>query len=380
MERLKEVLKWSEDWTGKHDPAAIERRRVFLRAMDPMAVAALSGQVRIARKERIALAEEFVNDVLDDELDEEPAVSVTSKPLDLLRLADQPGDDPMLVQRRFEALCLCDFAVAMHELEAFDSMDQVESDLRDMIKLLSNRMFLRKTSDIDVYTYHADDAGMHRVREVSFDAPKRFPGLIERRHNSRCLVATNGQPVHYGVRAKDLFRTVMKIVKQVNVGRSNPHVVKDRRGLRLVVRTMEEALWVEREVRWQLTASGATVKEDGNNLTKASSGPADITNANSSEHFKVLKLLAHWCGHWYEFQIVLFAGLYSSRYALDDENHKIYKLGQALDNAFPVLYPGHIYLEEGSWKNPELRKLLLASRVDRLGWSRHRKQNGNGHP
>lgn len=375
MDQVKLVLGWRKDWTGERDPMAIRTRLSFLRQCPAADIhGLLSNRVRDARDGRRLLAQELAWPIYD-ELHMIGSVFASSNPLDLLELVDCAGDDRLIVQQRFEALCLVDLAVAMHQLECIDSMNRVEEDMRAMINLLQRRIFSGATVDLDIFTYH-DAKDMYRVKGVSFDSPGSFETLTERKHNSLCRVTKEGIVLRFDVRPKDRFRTIVKLLKQLNAPKEDqdPYLVKDRCGFKFVVQSIEDVKTLAAELEWFLTASGAVVKPDGDNLTVTTGEAADTTNKNSSPKYLKKQLAVYWHGRWYEFQIVLFGGYYSAQYALDDENHTVYKLRTGMKDILPMLYPGEIYLEEKTWDSPALEKMLLERQLENLGWWHTRKQ------
>jgi len=369
MQRLQTALSWKGNWTGTHDPEAIRVRRAYLRERDPRDVVALSSRVRKARDGRLQLAGELAWPIRD-ELEMVNDALVTSHPLDLVDLADVPGDDMLVVQQRFEALCLVDLAVMMHELERIDPFCRVEDDLRFMIHLLERRIFLGGTRDLLVYTYH-DPSDMYRVNNVSYGSP-RASVLDERKHVSRCRMIKDGLIVRFDTRPKDTFRSVLKLIRQIaappKAGR-DPYVVKDRCAFRFVVQDVGQARALADELSWHLTAVGADVQDGGDNLTVETGTAADATNLRSSSRYRKKQLDVYWRGRSYEFQIVLFAGYYSAKYSLDEENHVIYKLRQGVNDVLPMLFPPRIYLRETTWTSKELLDLLYERQLENLGWN-----------
>lgn len=375
--QLQLVLGWMKDWTGIRDPDAIRERRSYLRARNPGEIAHIANRVRDAREGRLSLARELAWPIYD-ELHMVSNVFVTSNPLDLLDIVDTDGDDKLLVQQRFEALCLSDLAVAMHELEQRDSMDRVEHDLHAMIQFLERRIFSGETRELDIYTYHDPD-DMYRVRQTSYDAPATHAALVERKHNSRCRITRDGVVTRFDVRPKDRFRTVIKLLKQTMSPKPghDPFVARDRCGFKFVVKGVADASALAKELEWVLSASGADVRDGGDNLTKETGAPADVTNARSSPKYLKKQFDVLWHGRWYEFQIVVFSGYYSALYALDEENHVIYKLRQGVKDVLPVLYPGHLYFEEADgWESEGVVKLLMDRQIENLGWPLRRLGNG----
>lgn len=379
MDRLRDVLAWRKDWTGTYDRRAIRARRAYLRSLDPSQIPVIAAHARAVREGRLQLAHELARP-LYDELHMVSDAFVTSNPLDLVDLADESGSDRLTVRRRFEALCVHDLAVAVHELERIDPVGRVEDDLKSMIALMRRRLFRRGDHDLDIFTYH-DPGDMLRVKEVSYDAPGTFPGLEQRKHNSPCRIMKDGRMFRFDVRPKDPFRTVTKMIRQVFVPKPNqdPYLVRDRCGLTLVVRGVEDARAISDQLAWFLIASGATVNDDGDNLTVDTRAPADTANARSSSKYRKKQLAVLWHGRWYEFQIVTFAGYYSAKYALDEENHALYKMRQGVKDLLPLFFPGSIYLEEGSWDVPALHAMLYERQIENLGWfqKRHHVRNGN---
>lgn len=374
--QLQLVLGWRKDWTGDRNPSAVRTRHAYLRALNAPDILLISNRVREAREGRLRLARELAWPIYD-ELHMVSDVFVTSNPLDLADIADRAGTDRLFVRQRFEALCLIDLAVAMHELEHHDSMDRVEEDLRSMIGLLERRLFSGETCDLDIHTYHDPD-DMYRVRETSYDVAASFPKLMERKHNSPCRITRAGTVARFDVRPKDRIGTVAKLLRQTVAPKEghDPFVVKDRCAFKLVVKDVASVRALAEELAWYLEASGAKVCDGGDNLTAETRTAADVTNARSSPKYRKKQLDVFWHGRWYEFQIVTFAGYYGALYALDEENHGIYKLRQGVKDVLPMLYPGFIYLEEGSWESPELQKLLYERQIENLGWPLLRRRNG----
>lgn len=382
MERLKEVLSWNKDWTGKRDPLATRKRKSYLESIEAKKIKHVASRVADAREGRMQLAREIAWPIVD-ELEMVGEVMVTSNPLALLRLADKSGDDRLHARQRFESLCLFDLGLSGFELERIDPMRRVEDDVRAMISLLDALVFSGVTQDLDVHTYHdADD--VYRVKGISYGAatPDAFPKLAPRKHYSLCRVTNKGVTLRFEVRAKDRFRTVVKLLKQSVWPKEgqDPLLVKDRCGFKFVVQDLEEAKTLAEELRWNLEACDAVVLPDGDNLTVDTGAPTDPSNSRSSSKYKRKQLAVFWRERWYEFQITTFAHYYSARYSLDEENHVIYKLRQGGKDVLPMLFIGSLYLEESRWDDPELQRMLHERQLENLGWFHLRqKRNGNGH-
>lgn len=381
MERLKEVLSWNKDWTGKREPLAIRKRKSYLESIEAKKIMHVASRVADAREGRMQLAREIAYPIVD-ELDLVGEVSVTSNPLALLRLADKSGDDRLVRRQRFEALCLFDLGLAGFELERIDPMRRVEDDVRAMISLLDALVFSGETQDLDVHTYHdADD--VYRVKGISYGvaAPEKYPSLAPRKHYSLCRLTNKGVVLRFDVRAKGHFQTLVKLFKQTERPKSNhdPLLVKDRCGFKFVVQNHDALKTLVDELRWNLEACDAVVRDDGDNLTVDTGLPADPLNLRSSPNYKMKQLAVFWHDRWYEFQIVTFANYYSARYSLDEENHVIYKLRQGGKDMLSMLFLGSLYLEESSWDDPALQKMLYDRQLENLGWAhKPQKRNGNG--
>lgn len=376
---LETVLGWRDQWTGELDPVAIMQRRTYVRKQSPSGVAELTRLVREARNGRADIARELAGPICD-ELQMVSGVACASNPMDLYDLADVPGNDPLVVQQRFEAMSVADLAAAMAELEAIDPMDSVERDVRAMIDLLERRVFSGASYDEDVYTYH-DPEDQYRVKEVRYGKPEKLDPLVDRMHNSRCRVGKTGTVMRFDVRVKNQFRTVLKLLKQTSSqkhGRGNPFLVRDRCGFKFVLKSLEDVKKFSEELCWMLEASGARVVDDGDNLTVDTGRPADEKNARSSAHYRKKQIAVRWNRRWFEFQLVLFGGYYSAAYALDEENHAVYKLRSGLKDILPLLYPANIYLDEGTWDEKEIGDLLRGRLLDNLGWNLKRR-NGDRH-
>jgi hypothetical protein len=372
---LQIVLGWRKDWTEDRNPSAVRSRQAYLRSLKASDIQSIANRVRDARKGRLDLANKLAWPIFD-ELHMVNDVSVTSNPLDLVEIADRSGADPLVVRQRFEALCLVDLAVVMHELEKHDPMDRVEYDLLSMIYLLDRRLFSPATCSLDIHTYH-DPEDSHRVKEVSYDTGASFPGLLERKHNSTCRVTNENVVVRSDARPKDRFETVLKLLRQTSASKSgrDPFVVMDRCAMKFAVKDISSARRLAEDLTWQLIAANAEVRDGGDNLTVETNAPADTSNARSSSKYRKKQLDVLWHGRWYEFQIVIFPHYYSALYALDEENHDIYKLRQGYKDVLPMLFPGPIYLEEKTWDSESLQRLLHERQMQHLGWHL-RSRNG----
>lgn len=380
MDRLKLALSWHKDWkSGVPNPTALTTRRAYLRSLQSAEIGQIAELVRETRDGRLRLAYDLARPIYD-ELHMVSDVFTSSNPLDLLDLADVPGDDRLIAQQRFEALCVVDLAIATYELERYDPMQRVEEDLKAMIHLLERRVFSGETRELDIYTYH--DAVRYGVEHVSYDRSDPRDGLLERQHNSRCrIVRRGGLVTRFDARPKDRFHTVLKIIRQILMPKAgkDPYRMSDRCGMKFVVQDLAAARMLAEEIQWMLEASGARVQGDGDNLLAETGAPADLENPHSSPRYRKKQFAVTWNGRVYEIQIVLFPDYYAAHYALDDENHDIYKLGQAQDDVLPLLFPGDIYLEERTWKNESLRRLLHDRQIETLGWSRERHVRNGKH-
>lgn len=379
MERLKEVLSCHADWAGERDASVILKRRQYLRAIKAEQIRKLASRARGVRDGRLELAKELAWPILD-ELEMADEVYSVSNPLDLLALVDIPGDDEHHRRQRFEALCILDLASMSYELERIDPMVRVEEDVGEMRRMLQRAVFAEGSRKRVVYTYHDPD-DMYRVKEVSYDEPGSFGSLLQRKHNDRVRTTREGVTLRSSPRAKNRFRTVIKLLQQQITPKADqdPMLVKDRCGFRFVVESVEAASALAEEMEWNLIAFGAEVFPDGDNLTKDTGEAADPSNPTSSPKFRKRQMAVFWHNRWYEFQIVTFGMYYSSRYAHDEENHAIYKMRQGTRNMLPMLFPGRIYLPEGSWQDQALQDLLYERQIENLGWFHERqKRNGNG--
>lgn len=376
-ERFRTVMGWRRDWTGAHNRDVLNRRYEYLRDRPSGEVAYIRQLVRWARDARLLLARELAWPIYD-ELHMVDDTFCCSDPFGLLGFVDVPGDDPLLVQRRFEALCLADLGVAMFELELADSMDRVEADLASMLALINGKIMSRDTVDLVIYTYH-DPNDMYSARGVSFGEPGSFPGLYERRHMSRCRISRDGIIFRSKTRPKDPFRSLVKIMRQMDAPTSgkDSFLIKDRCAFQFVTKDATSAAALAAQIRHCLEVAGAHVFDDGDNLTADTGHQANVENGMSSRKYRKKQMVALWHGRWYEFQFLTFQDYYGSRYALDDANHVIYKLRQGLTGVLPVFFPGPIYLEEGTWDSDGLKTMLYERQIENLGW--HLRRNGCQH-
>lgn len=365
---LSAAVERKRDWTGTCGQGAVAERRDYLRALSPEKITRMSDYVREARAGRKAVGHELAFPV-EPMLEMISGVESTSNPLDLLLLAEVPGDDCVAVQQRFEAVCVLDLAAMTLELERRDPMDAVEYDQRAMIALFEEHVFAGRPYDLDIYTYH-NSADAYRAAVVSYDHPVAAPGLVERRHVSRCRTARCGVGAHFIGMPKNRFEAIVKLLRQADAPKPNRDatVVRDRCRFLMVVKDVETARDFAAEIRWQLESHGAVVTDGGDNLTVDTGLPADPDNPASSRRYRKLQLDVLWRGRWYEIQFQTFDAHYSAKYALDEENHVIYKLTQGVRGVLRLFFPPDIYLAGERWDDPRLHGELHKRQIENLGW------------
>lgn len=357
---MRRFVEWTKDWTTADRPAAFAERRAYLGRLSNVRLALLDEWVRAMRTDRWELAKELVAPIVR-ELETVALTDMKSNPFALLEFGDVRGDSIFAAKRRFEALCLFDLAIGVDLLEQEDPASVVENDGAQMMSLLEQELF--RTDElrvVTVWSYH-DPEDAYRVHEgrVGFDERLDAGSPYERRNPEPCRVLKDGTSVRVSQRPKGRFETLLKIHRK--------GVVKDRCGVKFIVPSVSDAKKLLASIRRLLKSHGAIVRSDGDTLVPTAIA-ADPGNAASSPRYRVAKLMARLHGRWHELQVQTFAGYVSAQYALDGENHELYRLGQGLDHQLPLLYPGEIYLEERSWKNPDLRKMLRDRYVQKLDW------------
>ncbi|NBT37158.1 MAG: hypothetical protein EBT21_03420 [Actinobacteria bacterium] len=344
--------------------------------MPPEEVARFSDIVREVRKGRHNLVEHLAQPV-SDELERVSNVGTCSNPLLLLALADVAGDDHLIARQRFEALSIIDLAIMTRELERHDPMLRVEHDQTAMIELLEKLMFSGSTTPLTVYTYH--DAERRSVRHVSYGTSDPQNGTSERVHHNICRVLSrDGVVARLDGEPKERFSTVLMLLRQMweNDGR-DPYRMTDRCRFKFAVKDVDAVRTLSDELYRVLVSSGASVKDDGDNLLPESAATA--TKRNQSKKYRKKQLVVTWNGRVYEFQIVLFQDYYGAKFALDDENHRVYKLRQGIECLLPLLYPGSLYLKEGTWEDPSLKRLLHDHIILTLDWNHERYARNGKH-
>ena len=94
--------------------------------------------------------------------------------------------------------------------------------------------------------------------------------------------------------------------------------------------------------------------------------PLDTSNQHTSPFFKAIKLDVLWRNQHFEIQIMTFADYYSSKFALNNENHDLYRLKQALEIYLPIVFPFQVY--GVPWHDDEVRDHLHWIKTEQLGW------------
>lgn len=367
---MRRFVEWTNDWTTADRPEAFAERRAYLGRLSNVRLALLDEWVRAMRTDRWVMAKELVAPVVR-ELEPVALTDMKSNPVALLEFGDVRGDGPYVVKRRFEALCLLDLALGVDLLEQQDPASVVENDGARMMSLIERELFQADVlRSLTVWSYH-DPKDAYRVHEgrVGFDARLDPGSPYERRNPEPCRVLKDGTSVRVSQRPKGRFETLLKIHRK--------GTVRDRCGVKFIVPTLADAYALLASIRSLLESRGAEVVDDGDTLVPTLTA-ADPNNPASSPRYRVAKLAAHWGERWHELQVQTFAGYVSAQYALDGENHELYRLKQGLNHQLPLLYPGEIYLEERSWRNPDLRKMLRDRYVQKLDW-RVERLSGNGH-
>ncbi|MEK7532377.1 MAG: hypothetical protein AAB579_02110 [Patescibacteria group bacterium] len=351
------------DWTGEHNPRTIKERKAYLKNCRPQRKVLLGMMLRSVRNQRAGFAREYLKHWLD-QLEPESMVGITPNLRELLVLANQRGDTRLDRQRRYEAIRFFDEARAMVELEQQDRIDYIYKDLTAMIKLLVSHLFELGSDLVTIWTGH-DRNDSYRVKDFSIGVPLARDGLFIRQNaitcrfyetpHGRCVVA-----LHH--RIKEHYATLLKMVKQQREGLESPSTINDRCALKLVVPNEETALAVAKHIQQIIEDAGGIIARRKDTLTQ----DPDRANRHSSRFFKILSLIIVWRKRHFEIQITTFPHYYSSEFAVDEENHTIYRLLQCFDHYFPWIFPTEIYGID--WNDRQLRRDIMAFEIVRMGW------------
>ncbi len=363
---MREIAKIRQDWTGVLDKEAVRRRQEVLRSYDQDYHHLLSNMLEKVRDERVRLINQYAHSLVD-KLGIESSVGTTLNPARLLELALTEGEDLIDRRVRFEAVSFFDLARFLAWIERLpdESRYVVGEDMGSVIALFKDKLFQERTAQIKVSTYHDPDDN-YRVREIGIDRRLDEDPDLVREHQMVCRMLQDGRPVRIDHRSKGLFETALKMLKQQASGIRRWYQVRDRRGFKLVVPDVQQAKALIDDLQALFRKEGATFRRGHSNMT-GNGKRMDRRNPQSSKFFRAAKCEVIWHDRVYEILVVTFQDYFSSQFALDGENHELYRLKQMLDVYFPLLWPAGIYGID--WSDARrVRRPLMAQKKAMLGW------------
>lgn len=362
---------WQKDWIFPEDAqvqqVALQKRRDLLEHSGYERKAAFSRAIQHVRQGRAALIEKYAFPYTD-QLGLDSSVGSTPHLQRLLSLAIEKGanerPDP---QRWFESLSLFDQAVSVALIEQADPSELVGQHLEQFIDLLKE-LFAPGFVVKDLYIYHDPKSHFEVHRgNVGIGHHLSRPGLIRTKVSLKCrhLWQSSNDFTFIAERIKDPYSAWLKIQRQLNVStKKRPYVVEDRSGL-LLVAQKEDVLDIAELISMLIVERGGMIVEDLE-ANFDQDQPNDKANTASSKNYKVAKMLIRWKGRLVELQFVTLHDYFSSKVALSEVNHDLYKLRQYLRTIFPLLFPKDLYGVD--WEMPHIRHQLFLCKTSHLSW------------
>lgn len=358
-----------QDWTGGHNPVAVQQRKEVLKYLRPQRHELLAMMLRAVRNRRAEFTDRYLSH-LADRLEPESMVGITPNLRQLLTLAKRPGETPLDIRRRYEAIRFFDEAMAMMLLERSDPIHDIYANLMAFLGLMERHLFKHGSEEVTIWTGH-DRGDSHRVKQFSIGTPLWHDHLLLRENRITCRKYEDQRghimliALHH--RIKQHYATLLKMVKQWHEGKPDYANVTDRCGLKLVVPDESTALALDERIVEIVEDAGGRVVLRRNTLTADDGRP----NHYSSPHFKAIMLRLLWHKRHYEIQITTFPCHYSSELAVDEENHLIYRLLQCFGHYFPWMFPANIYGID--WADESLQREIMAFQIVSLGWRVNRR-------
>ena len=266
---------------------------------------------------------------------------------------------------RFEAIRNFDLSRFMYDIECNDPDEKVREDLERIISFFTKHLFGSGSVDVYVKSEH-DPAAHYHVREVSFSQEpfENQSNGMTRYHKLICRPIKDGDFAMLDHRPKDAWSTVFKIFSQEARGKSNPGLVRDRRGLCFIVRDEEQAVLMGTRLQSMIESEGGHVYSNTHNFNGET--PVDVTNVCSSKGFRALKIEFRLWASEFELQILTVQGHLTREYATDDVNHEMYRLNQSLRFYLPLIHPESVYGVD--WSDERVVIHLRNIVTSRLGW------------
>ena len=378
---LSELIEWTDDWTGasffsqfrkkgefRLTDDQIKKRENYLKSLNPIYLAQCSRMLQDVNREREFLIK-YQASPYEDMISLTNEVAGVFNIETMLQLTQDGGRDPFDSRHRFEAVQLFDIAVTMAHIEQYKAMDNLGRDHKENFAQIEQKLFRGQAKKITIWTHH-DPKDFFRVNhEPKINKRLRRDAQNVRRHDVKCRILKNGEYVLVHHRLKGPWRTYLKLLLQKRYHRENPHrdtlLVSDRCGDKYIVRTPQLAYKLAQQIRKIFLELGADLSDVQGNISLDRT--VDPDNPHTSSLFKALKFDACLNNQSYENQIMTFRDYFSSHFALNDENHRIYKLNQAISVFLPMLFPSCIH--EVSWGNTGVKKRLRQYTIDQIGWS-----------
>ncbi len=361
------LYSWQRDWSAPSQQAVVRRREFYDRRSSNVKGQLVNG-INHVREGHARLGRDYCFGYID-QLAPDSSVASTPRMRRLLEIADQRLSSKYLGdQVWFEAISMFDQALSVALIEQNEPMEHVGLTMERLIKLLSEEFFVGGFDKIDFYAHHdPEDAYVVPPGNVGFNRPLNRPGTCRRKMRLNCRRIRDDGIAFLHHRLKDPFRTWLKIQRQLKEGKvEDPYDVSDRCGLTLVVPAVQTVLEIGEEVLDLLVKHGGVITEAFTHNYDVDT-PNDEKNGDSSAQYKCAKGAVFWNGLEIEFQFVTFADHFSGLRALNDINHELYKLKQAMNCWLPLLWPASLY--DVDWSNPRVRGTLRAWKISQLGWA-----------
>lgn len=370
---LKETLflDFPRDWKEPTGAGVVARRKALWHLLSPSVKRTMHQMLPSIREARATVIGKYLSP-LEDEVELAADVELADTSAQLLRTASITRQDPIRIQQRYEALQLWDMATALAVLAEDDPLTRVRADLRRLVDLFKQKIFAPASLWVNTWSYH-DPSDELRVRHVALrdPLPKVDQGQWLRRHSPlNFRVTADGQLVSFHHRDKHVFGVWLKVYRQLHDATrvyTDPYVVTDRCGIKLIVPTVEDVQRVVDQIADALAHKKVqgSIKKVYSNL--GATQPMNGANSHSSPHYHAAKYQLFAWGREYELQVTTLADYFASRYALGSENHLLYRLDQILEVFGPLLFPTAVY-NSIDWTSPELRSILMGQAVGKLVW------------
>ncbi|MBI4598667.1 hypothetical protein HY734_00550 [Candidatus Uhrbacteria bacterium] len=355
-------------WRGVYDVDFLKRQQAWLDRCGDADLVRLNDALDRVRFHRGALIREYAWPIA---LKFEPVSEMHNARFEeLLRRGYVHGDGSLKMRRRFEAGSLFLLASAYSHIELVDSERNVRDDLLEFMDFLSSKLFLPDSEEITVWTKH-NPRKHFRVDGVTINTNLWRRSRYVRENEVVCRLLSDGTYVIFLDRGKLTFDTILKTGKQVinheSGSKKDPYHIRDRRGMRLVFPTWNDADRFATRLEQLITSFGGSFLRRKSNIE--GNGRMEQENRHSSPDFKAIKCAVVWEGKSLEILLMAFEEYFTSTLSTGNANHELYRLGQLLDVYFPsMLFPAEVYRSVRSWKNLAIRRLLIDYQVSRLGW------------